>query len=281
MGKDIFFLSISIDPENDTVDVLKEYADRWEVGRGWSFLTGKESEINHLRKKLGLLSKRDSVNLSDHQVNMVMGNQKTGRWIHRTPFDSATVLAEHLGTWLNNYRNVKTRWNDYADAPELRQVDGGEYIFRTRCASCHTIGGGDVNSISSKVAGPDLLGVGKRRDPEWLARWIREPDVMLAEKDEIALALLEQYNGVVMPNFRLTGTDVERVLEFIERETELHLNGHASEFVKANPVAGAAKPKGECAGCSKELPKPDPSKKETTRTWDSTRRNIQTSNSSN
>jgi cytochrome oxidase Cu insertion factor (SCO1/SenC/PrrC family) len=29
MGKDIFFYSISIDPDTDTVPVLKEYAERW------------------------------------------------------------------------------------------------------------------------------------------------------------------------------------------------------------------------------------------------------------
>jgi protein SCO1 len=281
MGKDIFFYSISIDPDHDTVAVLKGYAERWEVGPGWTFLTGKESEINDLRKKFGLLSSRDSVNLSEHQVNMVMGNQKTGRWIHRTPFDSPSVLTEHLGTWLNNYRNVKTTWNDYADAPELRQVDGGEYIFRTRCASCHTIGGGAVMSHSPTAVGPDLLAVGKRRDPAWLARWIREPDVMIEEKDELALALLKQYNGVAMPNFRLTETDVERVLEFIEKETEFHLNGHASEFKKAIPMATSAKPKGGCAGCSKEEPESDPSKPTSPRTWNSARRKILPAKSSN
>ncbi|MDF1852302.1 MAG: SCO family protein [Verrucomicrobiales bacterium] len=274
MGKDIFFYSITIDPENDSVAVLKDYADRWDVGDGWKFLTGNEANITELRKKLGLLSSRDSVNLSAHQVNMVMGNQKTGRWIHRTPFDSAVVLAEHLGTWLNNYRNVKTSWNDYEDAPELRPIDGGEYIFRTRCASCHTIGGGDVHGNQSNVAGPDLLAVGDRRDPDWLKRWVREPDVMLAEKDPLAMALLEQYNGVVMPNFRLSEQDVDNVLAFIKRESDAHLKGRAGEFQQARKPANAGKPKEDCPGCSKRAQETGSSTRGAPRTWNADQRRV-------
>ncbi|MDF1815364.1 MAG: SCO family protein [Verrucomicrobiales bacterium] len=250
MGKDIFFRSITIDPKTDTQSVLKEYADRWEVGPGWDFLTGNEAEITHLRKKLGLLSARDSVNLADHQVNMIMGNQKTGRWIHRTPFDSATVLAEHLGTWLNNYRNVKTNRNDYANAPALRSLSNGEYIFRTRCVSCHTVGGGDIRTTST-LAGPDLLNVGKKRDPKWLSRWIREPDVMINEGDPIALALLQQYNGIAMPNFRLSENDAQSVLEFIATESELHLNGHATASEKMSATKISTESEVMCPNCLK------------------------------
>lgn len=256
MGKDIFFYSISIDPDTDTVPVLKEYAERWEAGPGWTFLRGEESEVLHLRKKLGLFSARDEVNLDDHQVNMIMGNQKTGRWIHRTPFESATVLAEHLGTWLDGYRKEKTTWNGYENAPELRSLDSGEYIFRTRCASCHTIGGGDLIGEHTAHAGPDLLGVGSRRDPAWLARWVREPDVMIAEKDPIALAMVAQYKGVVMPNFRLTEADVENVLEFIQRQTDIRLGGAKGEFSTAPKSsatgATAAAEKPACPGCVKK-----------------------------
>lgn len=281
MGKDIFFYSITIDPDNDTVDALKAYAERWGVGPGWTFLTGKESEISDIRKKFGLLSARDEVNLSEHQVNMVMGNQKIGRWIHRTPFDSASVLAEHLGTWLNNYRNVKTTWNDYADAPELRHEDSGEYIYRTRCATCHTIGKRMVDAVSPQIAGPDLLGVTSRRDPEWLARWIREPDVMIAEKDELALSLLKQYNGVLMPNFRLTDADVRKVLAYIDKETEFQVTGHSEEFEKKATVVAADKPKVPCAGCAKEAAKKDASEATEPRTWDSYRKQILPAISSN
>lgn len=255
MGKDIFFYSITIDPKKDTVPVLKDYAERWEAGPGWTFLTGKEEEITHLRKKLGLLSVRDSVNLADHPVNIVMGNQKTGRWLHRTPFDTAPVLAEHLGNWLDNYRKPKEHWNDYANAPALGKLRNGEYIFRTRCASCHTIGQGDVISNSLVLIGPDLLGVGKRRDPDWLVRWIREPDVMIAERDPLALALLKQYREVPMPNFRLSDGDIHEVIGFIAAETELFLSGRQTAVEKMRAVAARVSTESEvmCPNCLKAM----------------------------
>ena len=45
VGKDIFFYSITIDPKRDTPAVLKDYAEKYHVGPGWTFLTGKKDEI--------------------------------------------------------------------------------------------------------------------------------------------------------------------------------------------------------------------------------------------
>jgi protein SCO1/2 len=46
---DILFLSHTVDPYNDTVSVLREYADDLGVNDAqWSFLTGKKSTIYHL-----------------------------------------------------------------------------------------------------------------------------------------------------------------------------------------------------------------------------------------
>src|SRR5215470_2659310 len=39
VGKDIFFYSISIDPEHDTPEVLKAYMEKFHIGPGWAFLT--------------------------------------------------------------------------------------------------------------------------------------------------------------------------------------------------------------------------------------------------
>src|SRR5712671_7385198 len=50
VGKDIFFYSISIDPKHDTPKVLKEYAQKYHTGPGWTFLTGKKSDIDLISK---------------------------------------------------------------------------------------------------------------------------------------------------------------------------------------------------------------------------------------
>src|SRR3989338_9503006 len=53
VGKDIFMYSISITPEMDTPETLKTYMEKFNVGPGWQFLTGKEADITLLRTKLG------------------------------------------------------------------------------------------------------------------------------------------------------------------------------------------------------------------------------------
>src|SRR3954451_5515398 len=58
MGKDVFFYSISIDPENDTPEVLKAYAEKFHTGPGWLFLTGKKADIDLISRKLGLASQQ-------------------------------------------------------------------------------------------------------------------------------------------------------------------------------------------------------------------------------
>jgi len=43
---DIRLVSISIDPENDTPKVMREYLKRYRARPGWTFLTGKREDID-------------------------------------------------------------------------------------------------------------------------------------------------------------------------------------------------------------------------------------------
>ncbi|VAW67978.1 Cytochrome oxidase biogenesis protein Sco1/SenC/PrrC, thiol-disulfide reductase involved in Cu(I) insertion into CoxII Cu(A) center, partial [hydrothermal vent metagenome] len=54
IGKDLFMYSITVDPERDSPEVLKEYMNKFDIGPGWQFLTGKKEDIDALRVKLGL-----------------------------------------------------------------------------------------------------------------------------------------------------------------------------------------------------------------------------------
>src|SRR5215472_14309648 len=71
VGRDLFFISMSVDPENDTPERLKAFADAFDVGPGWLFLTGKLADIRVINRKLGDRSDR---NLSDHRNEIVLGN---------------------------------------------------------------------------------------------------------------------------------------------------------------------------------------------------------------
>jgi mono/diheme cytochrome c family protein len=84
----------------------------------------------------------------------------------------------------------------------------GEGIFQQKCASCHTIGAGDL-------VGPDLKGVTKQRDPQWLAGFIAEPDRVLDSGDSIAASLRKQYGNVAMPNLGLSHEQVAAVITYL------------------------------------------------------------------
>jgi len=214
VGRDIFFYSISIDPETDTPAVLKAYKKKFNIGPDWIFLTGNEADIINLRKKLGLYLdyiQTDEGDSEDHNLNLIIGNQSTGRWMKRSPFENPYILASQIGDWLHNWKTTAVAKNSYADAPRLRQFDPGEVLFRTRCSSCHQFGKDGV--------GPDLLAVTRNRDRVWLARWLKEPDKMLAEKDPLAMSLFSQYK-IAMPNMRLTERDIEDIIGYMAAETE-------------------------------------------------------------
>ena|SRR5688572_24204208 len=54
LGKELVLLSITIDPQHDTVPVLKKYAARQAAADGWRFLTGDLPEITRISGFFGL-----------------------------------------------------------------------------------------------------------------------------------------------------------------------------------------------------------------------------------
>jgi protein SCO1 len=217
MGKDVFFYSISIDPEHDTPAVLKAYAEKFHVGPGWLFLTGKKSDIDLVGRKLGL-DADPTLNRDGHTVDLMIGNEPTGQWLRNSATDNARFLTTNISTLVDGWNRHKPEVaKSYAQAQPLAVTDRGQYLFATRCAACHTIGHG-------VFIGPDLLGVTNMRDRTWLARFIQRPDQMLADKDPLATSLFKQYKEVRMPNLRLGPEDTEFVVRYLEAQASAASN---------------------------------------------------------
>jgi protein SCO1/2 len=76
LGKDVFILSISVDPTVDTPPNLKQYAKKLQARPGWFFLTGAKENVDFALKKIGQFvdDKQDHLNI------FIIGNERTGLW---------------------------------------------------------------------------------------------------------------------------------------------------------------------------------------------------------
>jgi len=65
VGRDLRFVTITVDPERDTPKELRRFAAKWKVGPpGWTFLTGSPKEIARVAKDYGVAYRK----LSDGEI---------------------------------------------------------------------------------------------------------------------------------------------------------------------------------------------------------------------
>jgi protein SCO1/2 len=83
VGRDIFMYSISLEPENDTPEKLKAYAETFDVGPGWLFLTGARPDIEVLRHRLGFVDSDpvQDADLDQHIGTVRIANVPLHRWM--------------------------------------------------------------------------------------------------------------------------------------------------------------------------------------------------------
>jgi cytochrome oxidase Cu insertion factor (SCO1/SenC/PrrC family) len=96
-GRDIWFLSITVDPLNDGPDELKRFAQRQGAdGPGWRFLTGAPQDVQTVLQRLGLWVDQPD----DHQTGLIAGHARAGRWGKLRPDGSPQALVQQLGRFL-------------------------------------------------------------------------------------------------------------------------------------------------------------------------------------
>jgi len=214
VGRDIFFVSMTVDPEHDTPAVLKAFAEAFDASApGWQFVTGQPDDIKAINAKFGDRSAERS--LSSHRNEILIGNDATGDWQRDSAFNDVSQLVMTIRLMNPAFRNQPGVTGDEiaGDPGTLRLSDQpGQALFRRMCAPCHTIGGG-------RRVGPDLKGVADRRSHDWLVDFIMSPANMLARKDPDALALVAGFPGVKMPSMGLGKTDAEGLIGNLRQET--------------------------------------------------------------
>jgi protein SCO1 len=90
MGKEVFFVSISKDPNNDTPQRLSLWARKYEVKKGWTLVTGTEASMTGLLRQL--IGEDPGPNL--HNPVLLIGNDRTGVWEDAEGLSSPDKLIE-------------------------------------------------------------------------------------------------------------------------------------------------------------------------------------------
>jgi protein SCO1/2 len=82
IGHNIFMYSITLKPEEDTPQILQEYAAMHGAKPGWLFLTGKPVDIELLRRSLGFTNSDpvEDAEKSNHIGMLRIGNEPMLRW---------------------------------------------------------------------------------------------------------------------------------------------------------------------------------------------------------
>lgn len=66
-GPKVVFVSITVDPERDTPEILKHYAETHGAkAAGWAFLTGAPTEIREVARRYGIYYKKTARGDVDH-----------------------------------------------------------------------------------------------------------------------------------------------------------------------------------------------------------------------
>ena len=90
VGRDVRFISISVDPATDTPERLKAWGAKFHAGEGWTFVTGNKPEVDELLRALGASSARRE----DHSPTVLIGNDAHGTWTRTYGLANTSQLVQ-------------------------------------------------------------------------------------------------------------------------------------------------------------------------------------------
>jgi protein SCO1/2 len=82
VGTGVTFISVTLDPENDSVEALHDYWEAFGSHEGWLYLRGDYEETELLRRRMGVydLDPIIDADKTEHAGILTFGNDATDRW---------------------------------------------------------------------------------------------------------------------------------------------------------------------------------------------------------
>jgi protein SCO1/2 len=102
IGDRVLMLSLSVDPARDAPQALADYAEMIGAAPGWLFATGRKSDIDAIRKALGMFDRDNETDGTSHLNLVTIGNEPMGQWCAipalSTPEDIARTVQRVMRT---------------------------------------------------------------------------------------------------------------------------------------------------------------------------------------
>lgn len=89
LGRGVKLVSVSLDPVRDSPARLKAYAAKHGAGPHWSWLTGKQEEVERVLRGLGAYTP----NFSAHVPMVLVGDGRSGRWTRLNGFPAVDRIV--------------------------------------------------------------------------------------------------------------------------------------------------------------------------------------------
>ena len=86
----VHLVSISIDPENDTPKVMRDYLKRYRAKPGWDFFTGKREDIDKVMNAFNAYIPNKML----HYPLTLIREPKTGKWVRIFGLMSSSEFVE-------------------------------------------------------------------------------------------------------------------------------------------------------------------------------------------
>lgn len=93
LGRDIFLISVTMDPETDTPQRLKAWSEQHGRRKGWTLVTGSTADM---QKLVGHLTGNPLGRLETHAPFIYLGNDKKNRWIATYGLSAPKTLMKQI-----------------------------------------------------------------------------------------------------------------------------------------------------------------------------------------
>jgi len=84
-----------------------------------------------------------------------------------------------------------------------------EATFTAKCSACHSIGQGNL-------VGPDLKDLDKRRDIEWIVKFVQNSGNLIQSGDPQAVEIFNKFNKITMPAQDLSVSEIKQLVDYIK-----------------------------------------------------------------